>query len=395
MRPPLTRPRRLDAMVIVLVLSWIGVLAACGESGPQPGRTEATPTGETSAPPEHPHASLSPSPDETEPVPLVEDEWSEPNDLHRGLAVLAYSSAEATAVRENARQLLDRAVRLGVNTVSLNIPIYQADARASELHRDDATPSNEALRAFVEEAHRRRLAVMLRPLLDEASLQDTGDWRGSIQPADTGAWFRSYEDLMVEFAELAQDSGTEILNVGSEFSSLQGHESRWRALIERVREVYSGYLTYSTNWDIGPVSFVDALDFPSIDAFFPLDVPRQPSTEEMADAWNEVLTGLRDEGYELDNLVFTEIGVTAQVGAPQQPLVWDHGTPRDEELRARYYAASCQALVPELGGLYWWAADINHPAGTDTDPTFDPIGELAEEVIRDCFSDDLRDGDPR
>ncbi|HEX6208500.1 MAG TPA: hypothetical protein VF058_09115 [Actinomycetota bacterium] len=311
-------------------------------------------------------------------------------DFQAGVAVLAYGDEEPDAFREKSAAALDRLAELHVNSVSFVFPVVQGDWRATEIGPDpERTPSDEAIRAFIEEAERRGFTVLLRPVLDEESLTPDGKWRGSIEPSDLDAWFASYGRLMKRYAQLSAEAGADILAVGTELTSLQDEAERWRRLIREVRRVFDGQITYATNWDaIGPAyapTFVGALDFLSVDAFFPLEVGEAAAAGEMARGWRPWLRELRRMGPALRNVVFTEVGVRAQRGAHLKPYVWEHGGETDPETQRRYYAATCRAVGEEIGGLYWWVVDIHHAVEAEAVEDFSPMGKPAEEEMARCF----------
>ena len=49
---------------------------------------------------------------------------------------------------------------------------------------------------------------------------------------------------MIYYAELAEETGCEMLCIGCEMSGTERKETHWRALIAKIREVYHGKLVY-------------------------------------------------------------------------------------------------------------------------------------------------------
>src|SRR3990172_11171251 len=77
------------------------------------------------------------------------------------------------------------------------------------------------------------------------------------------------------------------LCLGCEMSSTEGFEDKWRNLIAKVRDVYSGLITYDVNHgNEDKVKWFDALDFISLSAYHaiphadgrPLDSPTDKTT---------------------------------------------------------------------------------------------------------------------
>jgi len=303
--------------------------------------------------------------------------------------VIVYADGSDPGLLSNAQRLLDHLVALKVNSVALVFPIYQSSWTSSDVHADASkTPSDEFLHDFIVAAHQRDLAVMLRPLIDDTPLMKAGHWRGQLHPSNPGAWYASYKALMLKYAAIGQAGDSEVLDIGTELSSLQNDTPAWLDLIAAVKEVYKGQLTYSINWGSPYPAFGSALDFASVDAFFPLSAPHGASVAQLVSAWQQWTPSLSQLQASLGKpLVLTELGTTSEPDSYRSPYDWHHGGGVSLEAQRRYYAASCQALKPLVGGMYWWVYYTNwfdkmQPA---TDPGYQPAGKPAEQEITACY----------
>lgn len=321
------------------------------------------------------------------PVVKVANPRQEPGDFQAGIAVLVYGNDQTFEVK--TRELLDYLARLEVNSLCLVFPLFQDDWTSSNVWVDEElTPSKERLRLFIRESHKRGFTVMLRPLLDEASLAPDGKWRGNIEPQDKGTWFESYTQLILGYAKLAEEENVEILNIGTEFNSLERETNQWIKLIEAVRAVYHGQLTYSVNWwnvsyDVG---FWDRLDSIGVDAYFPLDAPKEATAEQLIAAWQPWLVQMAQLKALFNKpLVFTELGTASQIGSYQKPWIGEHNTPVDLEAQRIYYATACQASQSLINGIYWWFVGLDLPSNPREDSSHNPLGKPAEAEIRRCF----------
>lgn len=314
----------------------------------------------------------------------------------RGMNIMLYGNwYDEAGTRKNAREVLNQLRYDGVNAISLTYPFYQADAYAVAVYRDyakDKTPTDDRIAIWIDEAHKRGMKVMLRPIMDEASVVATGHWRGSIEPSDVDAWFLSYQDLIVSYAEFADLQNVDILNIGSELNSLEENTDHWNALIGKVKEVYFGQLIYSTNWGENRVEFWEKLDFVGIDAFFNLDAPDHATTQQLVDAWQPWINLLlQQDRYGEIPIIFTEIGTQSAVGSYRAPWKWVFETPPSEQAQAAYYAASCLAVkqIPQIIGFSWWAVRSEMPP-PDFDPVtdidFSPLLKQAEDQMRLCYT---------
>jgi len=302
---------------------------------------------------------------------------------HAGVSVLVYSDGGDFA--ELAPKLLDRLAELNINSVSLVFPVFQSNWQAVEVYKDPKkTPSDANIRIFIQEAHKRNFTVMLRPILDETSLVADGKWRGQLSPTDKRLWFNSYTALVTGYAKIAQEEKVAVLNIGTEFVSLEPEVALWKELIAAVRTQYAGQVTYSANWDVKVPGFASDLNFPSIDAYYPLDVPSGASVDSLVSGWQRWVDDIAKKGYDLKTVVFTEIGILPRQGAYQKPWNYLLESPADYEAQLRYYQATCQVFVPLINGLYWWQVDLTLPDPNKPDLGFSPMGKPAESALVQC-----------
>jgi len=300
--------------------------------------------------------------------------------------VLVYGNDPAFSSKVASQ--LDHLAQLHVNSVSFVFPIYQANWTATTVYADPtSTPSLANMRAFIRAAHQRHMRVLLRPLMDESSLHPAGKWRGQIAPASTSAWFDSYTSLVLGYAQLAQSEHAEIIDIGTEFDSLQSDSQRWLNLVAALRHVYSGQLTYSANWAIQYPAFGWALDFLSIDAFFPLSAPVNATQQQLVAAWSPWIARANGFAYNFGrHVVFTELGTTSEVGSFQTPWLWSHNTGLSLEAQRLYYASACQALKGRISGMYWWEYLLDPLPSPTTATDYDPQGKPADAEIGRCYA---------
>jgi len=322
------------------------------------------------------------------PIEKVQNKRSSPEDFQAGIAILIYG--DKADIREEAAVLLNRLAHLGVNSVSINFPIYQDDVWDTEIRIYEWTSSEETLAILVKEAKIRGFTITLRPLLDEKTLKaKEGDWRGTIRPTSVERWFDNYAELIINYAHFAEENEVDILSIGVELSSMEKETEHWNNLIDSVRKVYSGQLIYSVNWHNAfnnDIEFWDNLDSIGIDAFFPLDVSKEVTVEELIDAWSPWIEKTKELKARHDKpIVFTEVGTISQTGSFRWPWRWNHGTPIDQKAQEIYYIATCKTSKEATNGIYWWFVDLNLPENPEKDDSFNPLGKKSEEAIANCF----------
>jgi hypothetical protein len=180
---------------------------------------------------------------------------------------------------------------IGCNSVAISVTWYQDDYNTTDIQSRPNTPTDESVAHAIDVAHNLGMAVMLKPHLD---LIKTGYWRGEIDfPNEEGweKWFKNYGDFIVHYAKIAEEKGVEIYCVGVELSnSTMFKPQLWeKYVIQEVRKVYTGPITYAANWneEYLNIAFWDKLDYAGLDAYFPLTDKDKPSLDELREGWKK------------------------------------------------------------------------------------------------------------
>src|SRR6185295_2472327 len=188
---------------------------------------------------------------------------------------------------------VDEAVRLGATWVALTPFGRTWDLRPTGIDLTFEAPFAEnrrAVLAAVRQAHARGLRVFLVPHL----WVETGGWRALIDPGDDAAWARwteAYRHFLLTWAEVAREGEVEMLSVGVELRSwvTTRRASSMLAIIDELRGVYPGLLTYSANWDDADDTLIfGALDLVGINAFYPLADHEGAEPAELAEGGRRV-----------------------------------------------------------------------------------------------------------
>ncbi len=276
--------------------------------------------------------------------------------------------------------------RTGFDTVAIMVPAYQEDLDSEVIYTNDRpggdTPTMEALKHAIETCHRLGLRVQLKPHVDPR----TDEARINIMPSEK--WFDSYEEFILRYARFAQENDVELFSVGTELeaTTFEAWAPRWGRVIDKVREVYKGVLTYSANWtEYKEVPFWDRMDFIGIDAYFPLTNSNDPSTEELAGAWktkaDEIEEWLAEKGLTGKGVILTEIGYPSADGANRQPWAAISDI-EDQQEQADCLRATLEVLGarPWFKGYYIWQY---FPQERWSPLGFTVKGKKAEEVIKE------------
>ena len=220
-------------------------------------------------------------------------------------------------------------------------------------------------------------------------------WPGDVQMESDSlwqAWFDQYRHFILHYARLAEESQIEILCIGTELYHATSHEAAWRKLIQNIRAIYHGQITYAANFtqEYEEIKFWDALDFIGVQAYFPLSGNSNPTVEEMVANWSAPLQSLEElAGRYQRPVIFTEIGYRSTADAAIEPWRWPQENPGNSpsnETQARCYEAFFQASwgKPWLGGAYFWKW---YPHGSHrlAEIDFTPQGKPAQEILSRYF----------
>ena len=384
----MTTPSRRAPVMLAGVALVLTVVAACSIPSrplwwPHPQHTRHT-------------AGHTASGNQTASVPAARKPW------HQGmrqLGIQVYWTANRTdssdaVIQAKAQRIIDYAISLNANSVAVTFPFFTYGPTSDTVYaKPTVTPSPGHIVIFLAAAAKAHIRVTLRPVLDENALlaHGTQDWRGSIEPQDRAAWFRSYRKLLLPYAAAAQAGHAATFVLGTELLSLEG-APQWPGLVSSLRSVYSGQLTYDENHD----EFAWGTAKPpvpghNVDAYPQLGLPDNASVASLTQGWDAWLGG--HPLSERRELILSELGIDAVAGSYQKPWAWFVRTtaPIDTRVQAAWYQAACNAISAEQigGGIYWY--EVNFDASPAQPRPFESdrltfLDRPAQQVIRNCFA---------
>jgi len=223
--------------------------------------------------------------------------------------------------------------------------------------------SDRGMEATFRGAKAEGIKVLLNPHIWIRSRTE-GEWRGTIR-FDTEAewleWERTYRAFMMHYARLADRHDVDALCIGTELrGAVTERPQFWHGLIDSVRSVYGGKLTYAANWylDYEEVTFWDALDFAGIQAYFPLaSAEDNISVELLTTSWQAHREALeRFQAKVGKPIVFTEAGYRSTADGPVEPWLWHSDAPVSAEVQAACYEAMFEVFwkQPWFDGAFIW-----------------------------------------
>ena len=251
--------------------------------------------------------------------------------------------------------------------------------------------TKKGAKQYIEMLHKNGIKVMVKPQI--------WLWKGAFtgkltmkSEAEWEALEASYDKFILNYADLAQETQTELLCIGTELESfVKNRPEYWKGLIKRIRTVYKGKLTYAANWDEYPrTTFWEDLDYIGIDAYFPLSEEKSPTVAQLKTGWSKWKTAIADlSKAKKKQVLFTEYGYRSMDFTAKKPWLVDR-TEEGVNLEAQVNAT--QAIFEEFwkedwfAGGYVWKWFLHHDkAGGASDNRFTPQNKPAQETLSSFY----------
>ncbi|NVK63533.1 MAG: glycoside hydrolase TIM-barrel-like domain-containing protein [Flavobacteriales bacterium] len=215
-------------------------------------------------------------------------------------------------------------------------------------------------------------------------------WPGRFEPESESKWLeweKSYRDYILACAYLADSLDVDAFCIGTEYrKAVVDRPQFWSDLIDDVREVYQGPLTYAANWDnYENVSFWDKLDFIGIDAYFPLSKKKEPTTQELEKGWEEIAQKLDDFAQKWNKkIAFTEYGFKSVDYLHDQSSKEGQDVKPNMQNQKNAYTAFFNSVWRKdwmMGGFFWkWHFYEN--AGGKNNTRYTPQNKPAAAIVQ-------------
>lgn len=184
-------------------------------------------------------------------------------------------------------------------------------------------------RIIKEECDKFGIKIMLKPHIWLSNMED-GKWRSDIKmetEQDWNSWFENYSQVIVQYAELAEALKLEQFCIGTELeTTVYEKPEKWKLLIENIKSIYTGKLTYAANWDneFEAVPFWNELDYIGIQAYFPISSTDNPTLEELENNWRKHIEKIESVSSKFNKpILFTELGYKSIQGTSKKPWEWN------------------------------------------------------------------------
>lgn len=266
---------------------------------------------------------------------------------------------------EKAIRSQDKLFDVGINWMCLAFYVLQKNFSSTEITYDYRTTITDKDIVFaIQRAHDRGIKVCLKPVINCAD----GVWRALIDFPDADMmgndkywdqWFESYTAFMLHYAEIAEETGCEMLCIGCEMSGTERKEEHWRKLIAEIKKIYSGPIVYNTNHGReDQVKWFDALDYIGTSAYYKVAKYPGDTKENMLAVWKTVGEDMKRLSQKHNKqIIFMEIGCRSALGCAMMPWDFTHTEfERSEEEQADFYDSCLTAFFYEdwFAGAFWW-----------------------------------------
>jgi hypothetical protein len=201
-------------------------------------------------------------------------------------------------VDEALRFMLDE----GANYISIDWPVAFKDD--GHIMADDGgpfQPNRADIETLIDKARSSSFYVLLKPHVCSPGSNDNRSPDNTNVPAFLPAnFFNGWKTYLRGIAEMAERKGVNAICIGTELSILDGgNRTKWLDLVNSLRQVFSGDLTYDAvfsiwgekNW-YNDVVFWDALDYLGCSYYIPITRNDAASVEEIKDGFFHNKVGL-------------------------------------------------------------------------------------------------------
>jgi glycosyl hydrolase family 113 len=234
----------------------------------------------------------------------------------------------------------------------------------------------------------------------------------------SGHFFPQWKAYLIQIAQLAQQFGSPFILIGTEMGHTIQYRDQWVDIINTLRTVYSGQISYDallTVWNpnaLFDVSFHDHLDFMSVSMYADFADSTEPTYEELVSSWNDpnhceqyatgiscyTSWGIVDHFYRFymetgKKIFFGETGFPSHDGSAMNQVRYDlirNGVQDWEEQRLATHAMFdvWDDHTEWMLGMSLWSIDPN--VWWDKDQPwyangYEPMGKPVEHVIRHWF----------
>jgi hypothetical protein len=234
--------------------------------------------------------------------------------------------------------------------------------------------------------------IFLKPHLI-VKYEKPGVWVGNLKLDSEKKWQiyeRSYAKFVTNLASIADSMGVELFSLGTELGTFPEQRTEyWTQLIDSVRSIYSGGLTYCANFDAyHEFPLWEKFDIMGIDAYFTIENAKNPTLDNCRDNWEPIAEKLKAFSNALDKkILFAEFGYHSADYCALKPFGLQSANV-NLVAQANAYRAVFDIIWNEpwfVGGFSWiWRFDNDQPENYDN-TFYSPQNKPAADIIAKVY----------
>lgn len=275
--------------------------------------------------------------------------------------------------------------RCHVDTIVLTVVAEQDNPQSIKINWKDHpnVVSDEETVEMIKYAQSIGLNVILKPMVNVSD----GTWRAHINFFDTDVpcepkwseWFAAYNEFILHYAQIAEATNCSMFVIGCEMVNADRREQEWRHLIDEVRNIYSGLITYNCDkYQEHVLKWWDAVDVISSSGYYPIN-----TWEEQLDRIQQVVEKHNKPFF------FCEAGCPSWEGGDLLPNDWTLRGKADVEVQSKWYEEMFHAVRTRSwvnGFAFWdWKAHLYPIEKAKEDQDYAVFGKPAEKVIHHYY----------
>lgn len=298
---------------------------------------------------------------------------------------------------EAAMRSMERLHSNGLDWICIPVNAFQETYMSTMVHPVYGLTQTDSDIVFaVNYAKKLGMKVCLKPMVNSMD----GVWRAHIHfPEESridynDRWFRSYNAFMLHYAQIAEQTGCEMLCTGCEMDGMDVNTQRCIDMIAKVREVYHGLIMHNINHgDEFKYPWLNHVDIIGISAYYRLTDGVDVSIDRMLESWSAVRERLiRAHEMFQKPIMFAEIGIRNEHGCSKYPYDFKDrlDVPLDEDEQADFYESAMRTFWDEewFGGFFWWdwKAKLTPDDKIHENRDFTVYGKKAESVLKRWYT---------
>lgn len=245
---------------------------------------------------------------------------------------------------------------------------------------------------YIKTLQNAKIKIMLKPQIWVRH----GEFTGYIKMTNETDWTileHSYSKFILEFAQLAQEMNVDVFCIGTELEQfIANRPAYWNVLIQKIKTIYNGKLTYAANWDeFKTTPFWNQLDFIGVDAYFPVSNEKTPTVNACLLGWKTHKETLKlfSEKYN-KAILFTEFGYRSVDYSAKEPWKSDRSM---TQVNLKAQTNATKALFDTFwnenwfaGGFIWKWYHNYQTAGGHNNSRFTPQNKPVEAIIKKQYN---------